>query len=668
MRKILLVLIIIFFSYSLKAVEKEKDTLKTYQLGEIIATEKAINSINVASSISNLNYYQIQRTDGISFSEISYYIPSSTIQTNSRGESQLFLRGAGERQLALYFDGVLMNVPWDNRVDLSTIPTDLIGKITVHKGAASVLYGANVIGGAINLNTYERASEGFGFTARAQFADANSQLYTLTGDAKLGGLNYIANISYSKSDGIILPKDIEIGNDSINQIQNSSLRTNTDFNRISSYLRAEYEFNKDFKTAISVNTYNIEKGVQVLTEGAPGDMRYWRYPEIDRQIFTLNNFWQINDIVSSKVVLWYDKFNQTIDSYTDFSYSKLDEKQNDDDATVGLRLILKNDLSSEQSLNLVFNYLNSKHNEIIKDSNEVSNNDFSQNTLSTGVEYKFNPKDFLISLGASYDYNDNPKTGPFIENEGQSYSDYSAFFGLRYFVTEEINLFLNSSRRTRFATMREAFSGALGKFKVNPDLKPETALINELGIQYNRNDLQIELNSFATFYNDLIEQIRLPKEIDSLERKQRVNYSKAYVIGLELNYSYNFDNSLFSDGYVTFMNSNGKEKNGDELDHLEYKPEIMALINLGYKFDFGFTPVFEMQFIGKQWGKDPDDNWRQLGNNLLFNLRLSYQYSINDLVAECFIRVNNLTDEIYWSKIGLVNPGRTVSAGFVVRY
>jgi len=668
MRKILLVLIIIFFSYSLKAVEKEKDTLKTYQLGEIIATEKAINSINVASSISNLNYYQIQRTDGISFSEISYYIPSSTIQTNSRGESQLFLRGAGERQLALYFDGVLMNVPWDNRVDLSTIPTDLIGKITVHKGAASVLYGANVIGGAINLNTYERASEGFGFTARAQFADANSQLYTLTGDAKLGGLNYIANISYSKSDGIILPKDIEIGNDSINQIQNSSLRTNTDFNRISSYLRAEYEFNKDFKTAISVNTYNIEKGVQVLTEGAPGDMRYWRYPEIDRQIFTLNNFWQINDIVSSKVVLWYDKFNQTIDSYTDFSYSKLDKKQKDDDATVGLRLILKNDLSSEQSLNLVFNYLNSKHNEIIKDSNEVSNNDFSQNTLSTGVEYKFNPKDFLISLGASYDYNDNPKTGPFIENEGQSYSDYSAFFGLRYFVTEEINLFLNSSRRTRFATMREAFSGALGKFKVNPDLKPETALINELGIQYNRNDLQIELNSFATFYNDLIEQIRLPKEIDSLRRKQRVNYSKAYVIGLELNYSYNFDNSLFSDGYVTFMNSNGKVKNGDELDHLEYKPEIMALINLGYKFDFGFTPVFEMQFIGKQWGKDPDDNWRQLGNNLLFNLRLSYQYSINDLVAECFIRVNNLTDEIYWSKIGLVNPGRTVSAGFVVRY
>ena len=82
------------------------------------------------------------------------------LQTNSRGETLAYLRGAGERQVAVYFDGALLNVPWDNRIDLSLVPSEVVGEIMVSKGAPSVLYGTNVLGGALNMTSIDLTHPG----------------------------------------------------------------------------------------------------------------------------------------------------------------------------------------------------------------------------------------------------------------------------------------------------------------------------------------------------------------------------------------------------------------------------------------------------------------------------------------------------------------------------
>ncbi|MFH1050225.1 MAG: TonB-dependent receptor [bacterium] len=667
MRTFMILFCLILISLTLWSEEKQHiDSIKTYRLGEIILESGKINKSLLTTSVNDFQYYRIQKTDASSISDLGKYIPSGLIQTNSRGETLLFLRGSGERQLGLFFDGVLLNVPWDNRMDLSILPVDIVGRVFVNKGSSSILFGPNILGGALNISTIERQNDGFGAVIRLQGNDANSQLVSLMHDGRIGNFNYITNLSYSKSDGFLLPSE-EITGDSTNQNQNSGLRTNTDMNRLTAYIRGEYKIDGVATFGLSFNHINTEKGVATLTEAASSDIRYWRYPEIIRDILTLNGEYLIDENINIKAVFWLDKFGQTINSYSNISLSELTQKQIDDDLTLGTRISLNYQLLENHNLILAFNGFRSEHTEEIEDiKSNINNNVYLQITMSSGIEYRGRIGDLLLLGGIAYDYNKNPLTGVFIDYEGLSSSDYAAFLGLRYLLNDEIDFYINSSRRTRFPTMRESFSGAMNKFKVNPDLKPESGIINEFGMIYHEEEFTFELTGFASFYDDLIDQIRLSQDEDFLERKMRVNFSNATISGVEAQFKYNPANSLFFEGYLTYMYSSG-ENDGKTLKHLEYKPELMGLINFGYKFNNGLTPNFEFECVGTQWGAEPKGELRELEAYYLLNFRLSYNFFVDNVYSEIYLRCNNLLDKFSVSKIGLPNPGRMVYGGLIIR-
>ncbi|MER3328237.1 MAG: Plug domain-containing protein, partial [Candidatus Kapaibacterium sp.] len=121
-----IILLFILFT-SLGFAQSSKDTIRVYRLGEIV-TEGAKGSQKIQpTKIKEIKYHEIKEQDAVNMQDLNAIIPGGFIQTNSRGESLLYLRGAGERSIALFFDGMYFNIPWDNRVDLSMIPTDIIG-------------------------------------------------------------------------------------------------------------------------------------------------------------------------------------------------------------------------------------------------------------------------------------------------------------------------------------------------------------------------------------------------------------------------------------------------------------------------------------------------------------------------------------------------------------
>ena len=63
--------------------------------------------------------------------EIVRRLPSTYVPVNSRREAIAFVRNAAERQVALFYDGAAINVPWDNRLDLSLFPAALAGSAQV---------------------------------------------------------------------------------------------------------------------------------------------------------------------------------------------------------------------------------------------------------------------------------------------------------------------------------------------------------------------------------------------------------------------------------------------------------------------------------------------------------------------------------------------------------
>ena len=141
--RIILIIFSLFLFYSLIPAQK-KDTIKTYDLTEI--TVQAGITIE-PKPITKFDQKFLASFDGRSVFEAGYFMPSIKPQTNSRGESLFYIRGSNERQLGLFFDGALINIPWDNRIDLSLLPTTSLSELQIIKGIPSVTYGANQIAG-----------------------------------------------------------------------------------------------------------------------------------------------------------------------------------------------------------------------------------------------------------------------------------------------------------------------------------------------------------------------------------------------------------------------------------------------------------------------------------------------------------------------------------------
>lgn len=68
------------------------------------------------------------------------------------------IRGSTAGQVAVYLNGVLMNMGGEGAVDLSTIPLDAVERIEVYRGSVPSRFGVAGIGGVINIVTYKEVT------------------------------------------------------------------------------------------------------------------------------------------------------------------------------------------------------------------------------------------------------------------------------------------------------------------------------------------------------------------------------------------------------------------------------------------------------------------------------------------------------------------------------
>lgn len=111
------------------------------------------------------------------------------------------IRGANANQVQVLVDGLRVKSPTLGQVDLSDISPDLIERIEVIRGAQSTIYGADAIGGVINIIT--RKGKGGPFQATVQQEVGNYD--TLVSRATVYGawkiLNYALSASHFESNG-----------------------------------------------------------------------------------------------------------------------------------------------------------------------------------------------------------------------------------------------------------------------------------------------------------------------------------------------------------------------------------------------------------------------------------------------------------------------------------
>lgn len=85
-------------------------------------------------------------------SEVAYMTPGVYVDKKGpRAEQNFYVRGFDARRVALFIDGIPVYNPYDGNSDFGRFTTFDLSRIDISQGSSSVLYGANTMGGAINL-------------------------------------------------------------------------------------------------------------------------------------------------------------------------------------------------------------------------------------------------------------------------------------------------------------------------------------------------------------------------------------------------------------------------------------------------------------------------------------------------------------------------------------
>jgi outer membrane cobalamin receptor len=109
------------------------------------------------------------------------------------------VRGSTSAQVAVYIDGILMNLQSESAVDLSAIPVDDIERVEVYRGYIPAKFGAQAMGGVIHIVTKTpqkpetNLSVGFGSFGRYKAA--------LSHGFALGDGKFFASFGYETYDG-----------------------------------------------------------------------------------------------------------------------------------------------------------------------------------------------------------------------------------------------------------------------------------------------------------------------------------------------------------------------------------------------------------------------------------------------------------------------------------
>lgn len=122
------------------------------------------------------------------------------IETKGRGAyTTATVRGSSASQVAVYVDGVLMNLGSESAVDLSTIPVENVERIEVYRGYIPARFGGASMGGVINIVTLDPSEPGGSVTFGA--GSFGRLTGGITYNTPLGGGSLLAAANFDRTDG-----------------------------------------------------------------------------------------------------------------------------------------------------------------------------------------------------------------------------------------------------------------------------------------------------------------------------------------------------------------------------------------------------------------------------------------------------------------------------------
>jgi len=601
----------------------------------------------------------IQVQDPASLADIGGLIPSARVATNSRGDSHLMIRGAPERHVQTFLDDIPLNLPWDERVDLRTIPITGTATLAGTRGLTTLLDGPGVLAGSMKiLPPNDRLDEPntrlglrFGEMGRGQ-ADVQHR-------RRAGSWDLTGAAGWQAQDGWPVPGT-------------GDMRFNSDLSQYSVLLRGSRPVKGTGRLNLLATAWSAELGVPPETH--LGDQaRFWRYPVRKRALAGASLDIPLGDAHAwdLKAALSADYFDQEIDprgpDRWDAPKVQGEDYEWDRDRTGYGNARLTRWLGDSAWLALQGTARYTHHSEILTVGGPDL--DYSQWLTSLVAETEIKMKDlWTVRAGLGWDHADTPESGDKQAND--PVDDPAMNLRLTRELGTDSRVFAAASRRSRFPSLRELYSGALGRFVPNPDLTAEKQDLFEVGYTAAPGAWQLEAGVFLNYLRDGIEKVAL----NNPEKQfQRVNRSRIRVPGVELVARWQARPDLKFLAQHTVMEAR-VEEDGAFDQPAEDRPDYLSRVGLDWQRPTGPGALFEGVVTGPRWSADASGNSAATGglfrlpSGVTWNLRLSYRILHPQTTVDFHVRADNLFDQSVPYQIGLTNPGRLFSAGAVIDF
>ncbi|KPJ60441.1 MAG: hypothetical protein AMJ46_06765 [Latescibacteria bacterium DG_63] len=150
--------------------EVEQDTVPPqpkYTLEEVLVTASRISEspLKLPAQVSIIDGKDLRLHGTSELADLTYLVPTSNLSSFGYlgALSTLSIRNAKSEQVLFLLDGRPLNDPQNGVFNVSTVPLCLLHRIELIRGGASSLWGANAVGGVVNLVT-NRFGQGLPYT------------------------------------------------------------------------------------------------------------------------------------------------------------------------------------------------------------------------------------------------------------------------------------------------------------------------------------------------------------------------------------------------------------------------------------------------------------------------------------------------------------------------
>lgn len=687
---------------SMNAFAQNNDVLdENFVLDEMVvsATRSEKKLLDTAASVSVITDKDLDKMHINNLDEAFVKIPGVYVGRLSgigSTTSQTVMRGVNAaNSVVVLVDGVQVNDSYNGSVTWSAIPVDMVKRVEVLRGPASVLYGGNALAGVINIITKD--VDKTSVNLKLSYGSNNTQNHSLYVAGKASDkLDFNVNYEKKKTDGYITDPVLSskavfgaettttntgakrwiIGNKGKRQWDENTVGVGFKYHFDESkslaldFTKNEYEYSYSAPTSYFGDDIIKKAGTYFSTPGEKASNKYnmtyndsengWKavvgysdqYKQHDTSISKATDSSKPNTRFSFDL-----QKNQTISANNNAVFG-LNYRKDEMDATV-YKLADKFNSDSKIAVDSMASGTNKSFSAYVMDEHKFSE----RWTATAGLRYDKWSTDGRILL---------PNKTEAINYDESAYDNWSPSLSVMYKPEADSSVYLSWGKAFEAPSLYRMYSSSYSSnvYNIaNPNLKPQKDETFELGYKKDLNNKSaIGVSVYDTKYKGLLYKNSLGV-VDGMNATCYQNAGEAEAKGFELELNHNFDDKWSAFLNYTYQNPVIKKalKATEKDKYVTAIPKEVFRAGVTYSDD-KWSGMLTGEYISKRFSKTDNSDtvngvYGSYDPYFIMNMDISYSFNKNYTLTAS---VNNILDRDFFNYY--YQPGRTYSVELNYRF